>query len=60
MSCHFQRMGGKKSERERLHIRLRAKEYIKSSVANVPYAVSIVSYEIFNIRAEGALIFDSA
>jgi hypothetical protein len=53
-------MGGKKSERERLHIRLRAKEYIKSSVANVPYAVSIVSYEIFNIRAEGALIFDSA
>jgi hypothetical protein len=43
-------------ERERggriLHIKLRAKEYITSPVVNIPYAVSIVSYKIFNIRAE--------
>jgi hypothetical protein len=50
---------GEKRKRE-IHIKLRAKGYITSSVVNIPYAVSIVSYEIFNIRAEGALIFDSA
>ena len=54
--------GEKKGQKEReiRHIKLRAKEYITSSVVNIPYAVSIVCYKIFNIRAEEALIFDSA
>jgi hypothetical protein len=54
---------GREVERERgiLHIKLRVKEYITSSVVNIPYAVvSVVSYKFFKILAEGALIFDSA
>jgi hypothetical protein len=33
-------------ERGILHIKLRAKEYITSSVVNIPYALSVASYTL--------------
>jgi hypothetical protein len=49
--------GKKRREREILYIKLRAKEYITSSVANIPYAVSVLSYKFCNIRGGWSLDF---